>query len=135
MLRPESSLRAIARSLRQVIGPAVQDPYAKTQAFMAAVVLERLGRQLEEPPAAQLERELGALFGGLLGRLGDVPDLAAIAERGAAEPTKAVLGELSAALYPHREVLGDARFRAVRGELRAAMRRYLDRDLAVARAK
>ena len=45
-MRPDDLLARLAATLRGEIGPAVVDPFAKTQAFMAAVILERLGRQL-----------------------------------------------------------------------------------------
>ena len=39
-------LRRIAELLRRDIGPAVEAEYPRTQAFMAAVVLQKLSRQL-----------------------------------------------------------------------------------------
>src|SRR6059036_3137010 len=39
-------LQRIAETLKQHIGPAIEAEYPRTQAFMAAVVLERLGRHL-----------------------------------------------------------------------------------------
>jgi hypothetical protein len=45
-------LQRIARTLKQDVGPAIEAEYPKTQAFMAAVVLEKLGRQ----PAATTTR-------------------------------------------------------------------------------
>lgn len=40
-------LARVAGTLRTEIGPATADEYARTQAFMAAVILERLGRERE----------------------------------------------------------------------------------------
>jgi tetratricopeptide (TPR) repeat protein len=40
-------LRRIAQTLRESIGPAVEAEYPRTQAFMAAVVLQKLGRCAE----------------------------------------------------------------------------------------
>ncbi len=39
-------LERIAQTLKQQIGPAIDAEYPRTQAFMAAVVLEKLGRHL-----------------------------------------------------------------------------------------
>ena len=46
MLAPDELLDAIAGTLRQQVGPAVAEPFAKTQAFMAAVILEKLAGDL-----------------------------------------------------------------------------------------
>ena len=45
-MSPDALLEQIANSLRNEVGPAVGEPFAKTQAFMAAVVLEKLAGQL-----------------------------------------------------------------------------------------
>ena len=39
----------MAEALRREVGPAVVDPFAKTQAFMAAVILQKLAGQLRTP--------------------------------------------------------------------------------------
>ena len=45
-MNPDQLLERIATTLKRDIGPAVLGDYPKTQAFMAAVVLQKLGRQL-----------------------------------------------------------------------------------------
>jgi hypothetical protein len=40
-------LQRIASTLKRDVGPAIEAEYPKTQAFMAAVVLQKLGRQLD----------------------------------------------------------------------------------------
>jgi hypothetical protein len=40
MMEPEQLLERLATTLRRQIGPAVAEPYPRTQAFMASVVLE-----------------------------------------------------------------------------------------------
>jgi hypothetical protein len=40
MLQAKILLTEVVGSLRNVIGPAVNNPYAKSQAYMAAVILE-----------------------------------------------------------------------------------------------
>jgi hypothetical protein len=45
-MKPADMLQRIAKTLRDDVGPAVDEEYPKTQAFMAAVVLQKLGREL-----------------------------------------------------------------------------------------
>jgi hypothetical protein len=45
-MKPAELLQRIAKTLRDDVGPAVDGEYPKTQAFMAAVVLQKLGREL-----------------------------------------------------------------------------------------
>jgi hypothetical protein len=69
---PHEVLARMAGTLRGEIGPAVEDPFAKTQAFMASVVLTKLAGQLRTAAAdaraadderrivvAELRRQLG----------------------------------------------------------------------------
>ena len=69
---PHEVLARMAGTLRGEIGPAVDDPFAKTQAFMASVVLTKLAGQLRTAEAdaqvaaderrtlvAELRRHLG----------------------------------------------------------------------------
>jgi hypothetical protein len=48
MLPAKILLTEVINSLRNVIGPAVKDPHAKSQAYMAAVILEFVSRQIED---------------------------------------------------------------------------------------
>src|SRR4051812_21636751 len=68
---PPDLLRRMAVSMRTTIGVAIEDPYARTQAFMAAVLLSKLAGQLD---AADDDRRAGdhdrlALVAELEGRL------------------------------------------------------------------
>ena len=45
-MKPHEIAEHLATNLRHTIGPAVADPFARTQAFMASVVLEKLAGQL-----------------------------------------------------------------------------------------
>ena len=73
MTNDELLLR-LAQTLKTVIGPAVSADYPKTQAFMAAVVLEKVGRELaaarshaaaNAAAVAALVAELGRDTGGV----------------------------------------------------------------------
>jgi hypothetical protein len=131
-------LERIARILRQDIGPAVADEYARTQAFMAAVVLEKLGRQLalagehEAAESADLALLVADLRGLLAGR--DAPGPVRTALDALAETRdNAALSRLIEALYATRPTLGEARFDAALGRIRRTLRRSVDRRMEIAR--
>ena len=65
-------LQRIASTLKRDVGPAIEAEYPKTQAFMAAVVLQKLGRQLDLEGAHRSAdaADLSALLDDLRGVLG-----------------------------------------------------------------
>ena len=71
MLSAKLLVGEIVNSLRQVIGPAISEPYPKAQAYIAATILESVARQIEERSGSDSERAtvLEALFDDL-GKLG-----------------------------------------------------------------
>ena len=136
-VNPDELLERIAATLRTEVGPAVDGEYPKTQAFMAAVVLEKLARQLrastEHELADRAERE--AMFAELTGLLSDEapqPVVGALAE---AEATgdDAELCRLIEVLYAARDELGADRFAAALARIRRALRARIDRRMEVAR--
>ena len=130
-------LQRIAQILRKDIGLAVDAEYPRTQAFMAAVVLQKLGRQValaDEHRAAETS-DLTALLVDLRGRLADGHAPATV--RAAVESLEqtrdnAALCRLIEALYASRGALGEARFAALLGRIRTTLRRTIDRRMAVA---
>jgi hypothetical protein len=132
VLRPDELLDAVAASLRHEVGPAVADPFAKTQAFMAAVILQKLAGQLRADPADEdaerraLVADLRAVTGAPTRAL--APALDRLATDGGAAAWRGVV----TALYTDRDELGPARFDAALGRARTALRVRLDRALAVA---
>ena len=130
-MNPDDLLARMAVTLRRDIGPNVGDDYARTQAFMAAVVLEKLGRQLALGPQHERANRDDAVA------LADA--LTALVERTAvlqtalaglrAEPGGPSLGRLVEALYRERITLGDDGFATALGLARAALRRRVDRQL------
>src|SRR5206468_3040516 len=48
MISAKQLLGEIVNSLRNVIAPAIDDPYPKAQAYMAAVILDFVSRQVKE---------------------------------------------------------------------------------------
>lgn len=136
MLRSDELLARLSAVLRQDIGPAVADPFAKTQAFMGSVVLEKL--------AAQVRWERAHAEADHTDRSALAADLAALLTPGDPEPLRraageldgadgeAALGRLVAALYAHRQELGAERFDGLLARVRTTLRARLDRQLEVA---
>lgn len=141
ILSPEELLGRLARTLRNDIAPAVGDTFPRTQAFMAAVILEKLSTQLRNAAAdaeatGQERTELVADLPSVLGAGpgATLPDrcgaaLAALA----AEPGDRELAALVQSLYDDRASLGEERFAAGLARVRRTLRADLDRRLVVAR--
>jgi hypothetical protein len=129
MLSPYRFLDGIIASLRNVIAPAIADPYPKAQAYMAAVILEFVSRQVDERRdlATEKERALGALF----------RDLSAVLEgRVLSDPDdgdqEARVCRLIEWVYAERDRLGPEVFAAANSRIRQALRQLLDQELRVA---
>jgi hypothetical protein len=134
-MSPDDLLQRVALTLRQEIGPAVEEPFAKTQAFMAAVILEKLARQLRQADAhAAADREdLVALVRDLDEKLGrGMPRRLAAALHEVQAGDHAALGGVVAAVYAERDELGPADFEAVLARVRRTLRNHLDRQLEFA---
>src|SRR5262249_38893166 len=118
----------IVSSLRQVIGPAISEPYPKAQAYMAATILEFVARQIEERGGSDSKKAavLETLFDDIA-RLG-LP--AGIASPGARDA--AALSELIANLYQVRSEIGESAFAAANLRVRQALRDLLNLDLEIA---
>jgi hypothetical protein len=132
-MRPDELLERMSGTLRRDIGPAVGDGFAKTQAFMASVILEKLARQLNGAAArAELDRgDALALGRDLRERLGSSPAPspleAALAAVSAGDD--AALGPLVDALYQAGPELGEACFADLLARVRRTLRARLDRQL------
>ena len=134
-MTPEELLERMAGTLRHEIGPAVAEPFPKTQAFMASVILEKLARQLRLADAhARADREdRAALVDDLEGRLGaSAPPRVRVALAAARDGDDAALCELVEALYASRDELGTERFEALLARVRRTLRARLDRQLEFA---
>ncbi|HEX2886219.1 hypothetical protein [Vineibacter terrae] len=136
-MSPDQLLERIAATLRRDIGPAIGDEYPRTQAFMAAVVLQKLGRGLACAPAhrAAAAADMDALVADLEAALAAAPPPSAIAaavaglERGR---DAAALCALIEALYANREALDPARFDTLLSRVRRTLRADIDRRVEVA---
>ncbi len=130
---PDELLDAVADTLRREIGPAVGDPFAKTQAFMAAVVLQKLAGQLR---AASVDAEVDrrTLVAEVRAALGATPpeDVTAALDVLARDGATAAWRAVVTSLYATRDELGPARFDAALGRVRTGLRARLDHVLAYA---
>jgi hypothetical protein len=138
MTLPTSELlERMAATLRQDIGPAVTGAYPRTQAFMAAVVAEKVARQLALAPAHERAdaADLVQLFANLdavLRGASTVPAVRTVVREGVTQSTVANLCRLIEALYAHRTELG-ASFDTALGLVRTALRARVDRQMEYAR--
>lgn len=129
MIPAKQLIKEIVTALRDVIAPAVVEPYAKSQAYMAAVILEFVARQVEE--RGDLEVQKHSVMLDLVRDLSRMPGLNGIL-RGDLLDEKG-LCDLIEHLYSERGRLGDENFSAANRRVRQALRQLLDQDLKVAR--
>ncbi len=136
-LAPDALLERIAQTLKKDIGPAVDAAYPKTQAFMAAVVLQKLAGQLRlaDEHAAASQRDLHEL-GEELSQLtasNAIPAPLAEALRTLRQnlDTASVSG-LIETLYATRSELGEERFASLLSRVRTRLRARIDREMVYA---
>lgn len=129
MLTAHQLLKEVIASLRTVIGPAIPEPYPKAQAFMAAVILEFVSRQVEErrDVPAKKDQILNEAFHDLSSLLQGQP-LAADGDT----DQEARLSHLIEWLYAEKDRLGPEAFTAANQRVRAALRDLLNQELKIA---
>jgi len=127
MLSARTLIGEIVTSLRNVIGPAISEPYPKTQAYMAATILEFVSRQIEDRGTAESQKAaiLDALFD-------DLPKLA-VPDRIFAGKShdEAALSELVEQLYGARKEIGEPTFEIANQRVRQTLRELLNLELAI----
>lgn len=138
-MQPDELLERIATTLRSEIGPAVGDSFARTQAFMASVILEKMARQLR---LADAHTQAGHADRTALADDLEAQMKHAFPPSGADRSRDAIAGvraggdaELCAvveALYADRNALGNDTFDALLGRVRTTLRARLDRQLEFA---
>jgi len=136
-MAPEDLLARMAATMRRDIAPAVEAGYRRTQAFMSAVVLEKLAGEVrlgaahaaaDAADAATMAAELSATMAG------DAPPAVRDAlDAMRAAPGAAALCRLVEALYGGRSEMGEPAFAAALGRVRAVLRASIDRRMEVAR--
>jgi hypothetical protein len=127
-------LRRMAATMREQIAPAVDEPFARTQAFMAAVVLAKLAGQLAaaDTDARADVQERDALVTALAARLPSPPAALGMALHELRDDgSDPAWNRLVLAVYGGRDELGD-RFDETLAAVRVALRSRLDRALAYA---
>ena len=128
MIPAKQLLSEIVTSLREVIAPAIDEPYPKAQAYMAAVILEFVARQVEE--RSDIDEQKHAAMLELLRDLSRLPDVNRLV-RGD-ELNEEGLSKLIEHLYAERGRLGEETFAAANGRVRQTLRKLLDTELKVA---
>jgi hypothetical protein len=135
MIPAKQLIHDVVTALREVIAPAVTEPYAKSQAYMAAVILEFVARQVEE--RGDLDERKHSVMVDLLRDLSRMPEMEGILRGDNLRGDHLDEGGLCALiehLYRARGRLGEENFAAANGRVRQALRQLLDQDLKVARA-
>jgi hypothetical protein len=132
-VKPEALLEHIAGTLRHEIGPAVDESFPKTQAFMASVILEKLAGQVrladtharaDRDDRAALEHDLR-----LRCTVRPVPDCAPVVAL--ADGDRRPL-ELVGRWRRRRDELGAEQFDLLITRVRRTLRARLDRQLEYA---
>jgi hypothetical protein len=132
-MTPDALLARLAGTLRGDICPEVADPFARTQAFMAAVILEKLAAQLRMAAdhdtaglaaCVALAAELAAEDG--------LPTAVSTAVESLASGREDALAPLVSALHASRRELGEERFARLLARVRLTLRARVDRQLAYA---
>jgi hypothetical protein len=128
MIPARQLISDVVTSLREVVGPAVVEPYAKSQAYMAAVILEFVARQVEE--RGDIEAQKHAAMMDLIRDLARFPEVIRFV-RGE-HLSEAGLCELIEHLYEARGRLGEETFAAANRRIRETLRELLDAELKIA---
>jgi hypothetical protein len=135
MTESELLLR-MASTLKDEIAPAVEAEYPKTQAFMAAVVLQKLGGQLALAPAhaAANDLDVEALIADLsiATSMPTPDDVRRSIEALAQARDAAALSQLVRSLYANRSELGERRFDELLARVRVTLRAGVERRLEYA---
>lgn len=122
-------LLEVITSLKNVIAPAIPEPYPKTQAYMAAVILEMVARSLEDRrDLAEAKDGAVAALVAELGALG-----IAVPSAAAGDDAERHVGRMIVALDADRGRLGEETYGAAKQHVRRALRVLLDQDLQVAK--
>src|SRR5512147_1431031 len=129
-------LLRMASTLKDDIAPAIEGEYPKTQAFMAAVVLQKLGQQLALAPAHARanDADIEALVADLSAAIAtSIPDGVRRSVEALAQTRDApALSRLVQSLYADRAELGERRFIELLARVRVTLRAGIERRLEYA---
>jgi len=132
MLPAKILLTEVVNSLRNVVGPAVKDPHAKSQAYMAAVILEFVSCQIEDPSDHESVEQVALME--LFDDLSRIPDLAEIVERDGAD-LRSRLCHTIEALHSARGQIAPQAFERANRRIRLTLRQLLDAELKIANVR
>lgn len=130
MISAKQLMSEIVNSLRNVIAPAIDEPYPKAQAYMAAVILEFVSRQVEE--RADIEQQKDSALSALFNDLANLADISRLGDGQADGEMR--LCRLIEWLYEQRGRLGEETFTAANQRIRHTLRQMLDQELKIAKA-
>src|SRR5260370_22378170 len=117
MIPAKQLLSEIVTSLREVIAPAIAEPHPKAQAYMAAVILEFVARQVEE--RGDIEEQKHAAMLELLHDLLRLPDVNRLVRGDELDET--ALNKLIEHLYAERGRLVEDTFAAATRRVRQTL--------------
>lgn len=129
MLPARQLFDELIAALRNTIAPAIPDPYPKAQAYMAAVILEFLARQVEE--RRDIARDKLQALATLWQDLTNILDGTPLPATDDTDP-EARLCRVIEWLYTEKDRLGPAVFAAANRRIRTTLRHLLDHDLQIA---
>lgn len=137
-MKEDELLLRLSQTLKKQVGPAVEGEYQKTQAFMAAVVLEKLGNQLGSKARhdEQNRRELEALATELTSLSSSVSlntELNNELENFCAERSDGALSRLITGLYRNSAALGKGSMTTLMKPIRTHLRHAIDRRMEYAK--
>src|SRR5271167_3354078 len=130
MLPAKHLLTEVIDSLRSVIGPAVKDPYSQSQAYMAAVLLEFVSRQIED--RSDLESIEQLALKALFDDLSRFQDLTEIVESDGPD-LRSRLCHTIEALHRAQGQISSQSFEKADRRIRLALRQILDAELKIAK--
>src|SRR5579864_4054442 len=107
MLSAQRLLDDVIHSLRNVIAPAISEPFPKVQAYMAAVILEFVARQVEERSDIPIAKQ--RILHDLSGDLSKIPEAASLIDS-SGDLSEASLSALIEKMYAKRSDLGEHHF-------------------------
>jgi hypothetical protein len=129
MISAKQLLSEVINSLRNVIAPAITEPYPKAQAYMAAVILEFVARQVEE--RADLEEQKRLALNAFFRDLAELPESIRLTDNSL--PDELRLCKVIERLYEERAHLAPETFIAANQRIRHVLRQMLDQELKIAK--
>lgn len=127
-------MERMAALMKRQIGPAVADEYPRSQAYLGAVVLQKLSAEMrlaaEHERAAAADRK--SLVDDLHPEMEEAPDALSDAFEALQRGGDEALCDFIAVLYASHDALGAPKFDRLLARVRTDLRRGIDRRLEIA---